>query len=152
MQNQKSDFNPDRREGLFVLSSLEDKDWRVLLRYAIHRTFAPAEVLIQMGDADDSVYILLEGKVEVIRPGWLWGARRIAIITKGSVFGEMAFFESKPRSATVRAVTKGSILLLTRKSFNKLSQDEPSLGHRLLFEFGKILSLRNRNVRPLVLR
>ena len=129
-----------------------ERDWRVLMRYAEREDFTKADCIVNKGDLGDSVYILLHGEVEVVVKRPVLGEKLLAIIPEGSVFGEMAFFEQKPRTATVRARTACRTLKLTREAFERMTSDEPSLAQRLLFDFGKVLSMRNRNMSGLVLR
>jgi hypothetical protein len=54
----------------------------------------------------------------------------------------MALFNSRPRSATVTALTPGRLLVMERHRFNELVKKEPQLGVKLLWCFAQVLSLR----------
>ena len=69
----------------------------------------------------------------------------IARIGAGSVLGEQSFFDNQPRSATVWAVTEGTLLLLSFDSFSKFGEAEPALARDFLFAMGRVLSIRLRN-------
>jgi len=56
--------------------------------------------VVSEGQIDDSLYIILSGKIEVLKEG-----EKIDFIDKGECFGEMAYLSGKPRSATLRAAT-----------------------------------------------
>ena len=73
--------------------------------YLTHEaTYKPGEVIIEEGNTDDWVYILLEGKVKVTKRTPV-GRLTLAVLQKGSVFGEMEFFGKalKARCASVIA-------------------------------------------------
>jgi len=65
-------------------------------------------------------------------------------LPKGTVFGEMAFFDREPRSATVQATTSGTALRLTREAFERLAAWRPVLARRMLLELGRVVALRLR--------
>ena len=54
--------------------------------------------IIRQGDAGDAFYVLVDGKVEVIRDG-----ARVADLVAGQSFGEVALISGEPRNATVSA-------------------------------------------------
>ena len=57
------------------------------------------DVLITEGEIGDSMYLILEGRIEVTKRG-----RRIAELGARECVGEMALLDSEPRSATVKAL------------------------------------------------
>ena len=62
------------------------------------REASAGDVLIEEGVFDETLFYLESGEVEVIR-----GGRVVDTISSGDVFGEVAFIERRPRTATVRA-------------------------------------------------
>jgi CRP-like cAMP-binding protein len=62
----------------------------------------------------------------------------------GTVVGEQTFLDGRPRSATIRALTDGALVRLSRESFDVLSAREPELARAILLDLGRILSLRLR--------
>jgi CRP-like cAMP-binding protein len=122
------------------LDGLTEKEWQTILSFAETKTFAPGEVLVAQGDPDDSFYIITAGSAEVV----LGGKKRIATVSEGTVFGEMALFDGQPRSATVRALDRGAAIRVTRRAFENLAAWEPLLARRILIDLGKALALRLR--------
>lgn len=59
---------------------------------------AAGETIIWEGEANDDVFFLGQGSLEVLVKG-----TRVGLIEPGDVFGEMAFFSREARNATVRA-------------------------------------------------
>src|SRR5215467_9239900 len=83
-----------------ILSDLHDGEWDELIEHMERRRFPGGAQILRAGEHDRSLYVLAEGTVDIIiekrgRPN------HIASITEGSVFGEMAFFDGQPRSASV---------------------------------------------------
>ncbi|HEU4407964.1 MAG TPA: FAD-dependent oxidoreductase [Polyangiaceae bacterium] len=91
--------------------------------------FEPGELVFCEGDAADSLYILLEGKAEVVR-----GSEVVAELGPGEYFGEMALLGQgrTQRNATVRCVEPMNVLCLPKKEFGLLAAHMP--GVRQSFE------------------
>ena len=99
--------------------------------------------MIRIGDKDDSFYILTSGDVDVI-VGAGDAETVLATISEGSVFGEIAFFDRQPRSATIRAKTQGAAVRVTRETFDNLAAWEPNIARQMLYDLGRILAMRLR--------
>ena len=134
----------DNSGVLTVLSGLTDDDWKALVKYAQNINFKQGEMLLHSGETDNGVYILVSGRVEVIGKGRFGAEKSIAEIDEGSVFGELAFFDAQPRSAGIRAITDGDVLLITHAGFDQLAGWNPTLARQLLFELGRVLAYRFR--------
>ena len=92
------------------------------------------------GDANDDVFILVDGELEVgtLRAGQF---KRFDVIRSGEVFGEMAFFTREPRNATVRAVRPAECLVLKGSDLRLLAFDHPSI----LMQMAGVLARRLAN-------
>lgn len=95
------------------------------------------DVVIGEGDASETLFILVEGAVEVLRSG-----TKLAELGAGSHFGEMALLSQRPRSATVRTIAPSRLLALDRQSFYGLLQQDPVLAGKFLWKLAQTLSLR----------
>ncbi len=102
--------------------------------------FAPEARIVELGDPGDALYILVEGKVQVLYPGRS-DDFELARLGPGEFFGEMALLNRKPRSATIRALTPVQALALGRDDFRDVLIEAPRIGIGLL----EILSNRIRN-------
>lgn len=95
------------------------------------------EVIIREGEVSDSLYIVMDGHLDVTRSG-----TRIAELPSGTHFGEMALLNQRPRAATVTARDTSKLLVMDRAAFNDLVRREPTLGVKFLWTFAQVLSLR----------
>jgi CRP/FNR family cyclic AMP-dependent transcriptional regulator len=123
------------------LDGLSKDDWAKILEVVEKRQFREGENILAV---DDSFYILTEGEVEVILEQEGNAAVVLANIPTGSVFGEMAFFDQRPRSASIRAKCSGSAIRFTRANFETLAAWHPVISRKILFDLGRIMSARLR--------
>lgn len=144
----EGDSKAAESEQITVLEGLSEEEWQRVIRYAQSIDFRPGEILLKAGESDDSLNIMVSGQVEVINESSFGFTKRIATIGEGSVFGELAFFDGQPRSASIRAITEGQLLRLSRKGFDQIAAWNPSLAQQFLFDLGRILAYRFRNESP----
>ena len=82
-----------------------------LLDKGIQPIFNPNDVIVKQGEHDESVYLVIFGRVRVMQSSGENAVETpIAELGPGEVFGELAILESQPRSATVLAVERTSCL------------------------------------------
>ncbi|HVY51856.1 MAG TPA: ATP-binding protein [Devosia sp.] len=84
----------------------------------------PGERLIEEGTPGDSMFIVLEGELEVTKRE---GSRDVLLATRrpGEFIGEMSLLEQAPRSASVRAVAESTLLAIGPDAFSSLLRHRP---------------------------
>src|SRR6201993_2600969 len=90
--------------------------------------FEPGDIIFQQGDLGDSVYVIEEGECEVLCERKA-EQEILATLSGGECFGEMALLSDKTRSATVRARSAMSVVIIPKADFNKLRQSVPAFGN-----------------------
>jgi len=131
-------------EKLDILESLSDEDREDLTKCSQTIRFVPGDVLVNVGEKDEGVFIVMVGAVEVTTKGSFGRDKVIAEIHQGSIFGELSFFDHQPRIAAVTAISNGFALHLTPNGLNRLASHNPELALQLLLGLGKVLSTRFR--------
>jgi len=118
-----------------------------MLTGALGQVFKDGEVIVRQGDEGDCMYVIQQGRVEVIAEE---GSRevRLRLLESGDFFGEMAIFERERRSATVRALGEVRVLSVDRKNFLRRIHEDPSLAFRIV----QTMSQRMRGLIDEVLR
>jgi CRP/FNR family cyclic AMP-dependent transcriptional regulator len=116
-------------------------DWATVFAHAEVRRVAAGLALVQAGERDRALYLLTEGTVGVRLPR---DEGAFKTIDAPSVLGELAFFDGRPRSATLDAVTDVEVVRLDDAAFSRLSVDAPELAQSMLVDLGRILALRLR--------
>lgn len=82
------------------------------------------EKLFSVGEQSDGMYLIRKGQILVYLDK---GGTEIPLATigAGSMLGEMALFDKKPRSASARAVEEVEVTKITNDEFNKIMTQIP---------------------------
>ena len=94
--------------------------------------FAAGVEIFRYGDAGDCAYLIEEGVVEVfvMEQG---KERRLKLMGKGELFGEVSLIDHQPRTATVRVVERAVLVPIPRKLVDGLlEKTDPILRHLML--------------------
>lgn len=73
------------------------------------------EVIFEKGDAGDSMYVVVEGRVKVYD-----GERTIVTLGEREIFGELALLDPEPRFASIAALVDTRLFRLDREAFSEL--------------------------------
>lgn len=87
----------------------------------------PGRALLQQGDSGDRLFIIVRGKVEVVRTHSTGKEERLAVLEDGDYFGEIALLRNMPHVASIRALTPCVFLTLARQRFATLVARAPEL-------------------------
>ncbi|MDO9227802.1 MAG: YhjD/YihY/BrkB family envelope integrity protein [Pseudomonadota bacterium] len=102
---------------------------RLLAKYG--RTFAVGETLIREGDTSREAFFLYAGKVSLFKE--INGQERhLAELGEGELFGEMAYLLGEHRTATVRAQTEVTALVLPPEMLEELMRYSAPLARRIV--------------------
>ncbi|HUG08804.1 MAG TPA: cyclic nucleotide-binding domain-containing protein [Acidimicrobiia bacterium] len=92
----------------------------------------PEEVLIHQDEVADTVYVLVEGSLEVVRQIDADSAVLAIIDTPGSVIGEIVAMAGGTRSATVTALEETEVIELSAAQFQEHLAANPELADELV--------------------
>ena len=99
---------------------------------------AMGDRIVKKGNTAKNMYIILSGIVEVRDD-----ERRLAFLTAGDVFGEMAFLTGAPRVADVNAMTDDvRVLSLSESELRKTIEQHPEIAAKMLLNIAKMLCAR----------
>lgn len=88
--------------------------------------FETGAAIIRSGSVDNTLYVLLSGSLKVEF------SQQVIQLAVGDVVGEMAFLDNRPRTATVRADTNCSVLVLEREPTFRALSAQPLLLNALI--------------------
>lgn len=119
-----------------------------MFQIASYETFQDGQVIFEEGSNGDWIYVVDEGVVEISKKV---GDQRIVveILGEGDVFGEMAYIDKEPRSATATAKGTAVVGIIDRdffdSEFNKISADFQKILKTVAFRLRKVTQ---RSVEP----
>lgn len=135
-----------------IFSGMTLEQIRVLTAHLEEQHFLPGEVIMAEGEFSQELYILVSGRVRIVKDYRGPHARTLAILTPGDFFGEMAIFESAPRSATVVAEEEAELLVLSPDKFKQTIYQKPDMAFEIFRELSARLRRREEQaagIRPL---
>ncbi|MDX1802882.1 MAG: cyclic nucleotide-binding domain-containing protein [Alcanivorax sp.] len=103
--------------------------------------FEPGDVIIRQGEPADYVFSLFEGDAEVLVDNVAVGQ-----VSEGEVIGAIAVLTHAPRSATVRAKHRCSVVKVPKHQFKNLIRSNPGMIHGLLTDMARQITQLNNQV------
>ena len=98
---------------------------------ALGKVYKDGEIIVRQGDPGDSMFVIQAGQVQVLaeRDG---EETLLNVAGEGELLGEMAIFDDKPRSATLRALGETKILTIDKKNFMRRINEDPTIAFRIV--------------------
>jgi len=96
------------------------------------RSVAAGKYIVRRGDPAEEIFLLMSGEVSVVVPLPDGSPRRLATMSAGMMFGELAVIDRAERSADVRADEPVECLVLSAADFDRLGERHPDIKITLL--------------------
>ncbi len=99
------------------------------------RELAAGEVLFDMGDPGDELFIIQKGQVAIYAPNKdnPGQEKPIRIFRAGGILGEMALIDSQPRSLSARALEPSQVLVLGGKHFRYFVDQDSEMAFAVMY-------------------
>ena len=131
-------------ECIPLFESLGDEEVSNFLRSGTVLSLRPGDRIIRQGDVGDEMYIMLSGVAEAVsRKGEQ--EHSLAIMSKGQIFGEVAFISKAVRSADVNALTEMQVLIISKSFLTRAMRKQPEISAKVLLNLSLILAQRLRD-------
>jgi signal transduction histidine kinase len=121
----------DELRKIPLFADLSEEDLERLYQMAETVSFPAGQLVLREGDQGDSLFVVLTGELEVTKRQ---GSQDIllALYKPGQFFGEMALLEQAPRSASVRTLQEGRLLVISQAAFQTLLSCSPAAPLKIL--------------------
>jgi uncharacterized membrane protein len=128
-----------------LFQGLADGDREALAARLTEKMVRAGDVVFAQGDAGSSMYLVRSGAVQVYLPNLDQDGPPVVLkdVRTGEYFGELALFDDKPRSASVRAVVDTVLFELTREEFGEHLARSPRAALTILSEMAERLRETN---------
>lgn len=116
----------------------------LLSDYLQEREMAAGTTVFIENMPGESLYLIQQGSVEISKMLAEGDEQSLVALGPEETFGEMAILDGNPRSATARVAEDALLLVLMRKEFDRLCQENPALALKLTLNITRLFSRRIR--------
>jgi len=137
----------DLANSLELTHWAKDFSWSqicAISKYLEAYTAPKGTVIFEEGSVDNTMSIVVKGKVDIVKKESGSKVNIIASIFPSQSFGEMSLIDGEARSADVVAASDVELLILTKDGLFKLLEEDSTLAFKLLWIISEMLSLRLR--------
>lgn len=130
-----SDFAEDNERNNRILKLVYDN---------IHlKEFSKGDVIIKEGDFGDDFYILYKGSIQIERDTPAGDVIALASLNseQNIFFGETALISNDARTATVKAASACTAIVLNANDFEKICDQEPVFGYKVVMEIARRMAI-----------
>ena len=120
------DAKTDLLKGVPLFSKLDKKGLQAVALIADELDLPAGKELATEGDRGREFFVLLKGEAEVTK-----GGQSIATMKEGDFFGEIALVEQDRRTATVRATTPVTAIVMHARDFDAMRGEFPTIASRI---------------------
>ncbi len=107
-------------------------------------------IVFHEGEPGDTLFIILEGKVKIVRRASDGRENVLSVMGPSDQFGELSIFDPGPRTATATALTDVSLAKMSRAALLPWIDAHPEIGVQLLQVLARRLRRTNDTVADLI--
>ena len=122
---------------------VNDRHVQQLVDMARSQTVETGEVVFSEGEAENHVYLIESGRIQISRDGPHFGRQTFALLGPGDHFGALSLFYSDPHFASAIAVEPTRLWIIRHDDFQSQLRKQPKLAFAVLK--GMMLGIRTAN-------
>jgi CRP-like cAMP-binding protein len=111
---------------------LGDAQCRTLAEAAGAVCLEKGAMLLEEGHSDDTLYVVVSGRLEVIKPTGGGDTITLQLLHAGDMAGILGFVDGVPHSAAIRALDQCELIALDRKDLEMLIAKDPQLVYQVM--------------------
>jgi CRP/FNR family cyclic AMP-dependent transcriptional regulator len=134
-----------------LFASFPEEQLRMLTTMVSRRSAARGTTIMAGGDATDSLYIVLSGRLKVMMSDSDGKEVILTILGPGEIFGEMGLIDDEPRSASVVSIEPCELLSLSKRDFKKCMSENHEMSMHVMRGLVKRLREADRKIGSLAL-
>ncbi|MBX3603768.1 MAG: Crp/Fnr family transcriptional regulator [Piscinibacter sp.] len=134
-----------------VFGALREDVLKFLLKQGSVREVAEGDWFFREGDPADAMFVLQRGAVVVLK-GWRGREIELHRLEAGDCFGEMALLDLFPRSASIRALSDTSAIVLGPSALLSLFEHDATQFALIQMNIGREICRRLRQTDEMLFR
>ena len=142
----------DTMAGVPLFKGLSGRQLDDLARAFPRRSYGPGETIFREGESAEGFYILLSGRLKIYKLSMEGKEQILHIIEAGEPFAEVALFSETTFPAYAEAIRESEAMFFSRKAFQQLVRDDPSIIMNMLAILSQRLKYFTRLVEDLSLK
>jgi cAMP-dependent protein kinase regulator len=103
--------------GILLFKSLDSDQMLEVVDAMFEKRVEPGDLVIEQGDDGDNFYVIESGTYDCFVKNESGEEKKVHTFEDKGSFGELALMYNMPRSASVKALTPGTLWAMDRKSF-----------------------------------
>lgn len=140
----------NQRKPSFLLDNLRDEEYASIQHELQNHVFERGDIILKQGEVGQRFYMIQDGSVEVVLEGE--SEVKLAVLQPGDFFGEFSCLTSDSITATVRALERLEVQVMSRDGLLKLMDLHPGFMKHMLNQLLKRISRSNEMVQKENLR
>ncbi len=116
----------------------------VIAKYLSLHHYVKGEEIFRQGDKERYMAFIVSGRIDIIKESHDCLEKIVVTLSPRTHFGEMAFIDEEPRSASAVARDEVTLLVLSRESFEHIAATYPAVGIKMLKNIARMISQRLR--------
>ncbi|WP_254052285.1 Crp/Fnr family transcriptional regulator [Aeromicrobium sp. A1-2] len=135
-----------------IFSDLNEREIGAIAAAAPMRQFAPGEILFSPPQPMESLFILKQGRVRIFRVALDGRVLTTAILTPGTIFGEMLLLGQQMHENFAEALDEITVCVMSRTDVQRFLLSDARIAARISEFLGKRVSLLERRLADTVFK
>ena len=131
----------------YPVRSTRSRNLALALGKGQEKVWAQGDLMCGEGQPSDSMFVTMEGSVQVLKRDTTGTEKELAVIPSPSMIGQMGLVDGSARSATCRAASAIKGILISKQTFNSLLQEQSPEGSA--FRHLLISTMMGQSVQPM---
>ena len=134
-----------------LFTTISEEQLRMLTTMVTRRSASRNTTIMSSGDATDSLYIVLSGRLKVMMSDSEGKEVILAILGPGEFFGEMGLIDDEPRSASVVSIEPCELLSIAKRDFKRVLTENSEMAMAVMRGLVRRLREADRKIGSLAL-
>lgn len=136
--------NTELLKKFYLFEGFTDAELQVIAQRVNEKEVIEGDYIFDEAAHAQAMYIIKSGTIEILKQGSEGEEQRLANLSTGSHFGEMAFVDHSPRAASAMVREGGKLLEIPYADLEQVLSENHEIGMKLYRNLALVLSRRIR--------